>query len=296
MTNSIAHGLALLMLALSLQGCGGKAELNPSGSLEATEIDIVSTIPARIASVRAELGSRVSAGDTLVVLDTELLTLQRTQTEAARKTLHAQRDVLDGQVQQAGSSFRLAKLSLDRMQALLDQGSATQQQFDEAQTKHDLAATQLSVLRYQIDVLYAEEGKLDAALAVFDRQISEGVLLSPINGAVILRSTEPGEMASPGAAILRVADLSEMDLRVFLSEMEVGRVKVGQELPVLIDALPGETLVGTVAWISPEAEFTPKNAQTRDARTQLVYAAKLKVRNLDNRLHIGMPAEVKLPS
>jgi HlyD family secretion protein len=110
---------------------------------------------------------------------------------------------------------------------------------------------------------------------------------------VILRNTEPGEIAAPGALLLRIADLSELELRVYLNEKDLARVKIGQEYPVSIDALKGQTVSGRVSWVSSEAEFTPKNVQTRDARTQLVYAVKLSIPNTDGKLHIGMPAEVK---
>jgi len=140
----------------------------------------------------------------------------------------------------------------------------------------------------------AEEAKLVAALAVFDRQLEDGILVSPASGTVLVRAVEPGEIALPGATALRIADLSELELRVFLCEENLDLVHLGQRMPVLVDALEGEALEGTVAWISDEAEFTPKNAQTRNARAQLVYAVKLRVGNPDGRLHIGMPAEIRL--
>jgi HlyD family secretion protein len=285
----------LLLIGTVLIGCSKKEAPNPSGSLEATEVDIVSTLPARIASIRADLGDRVSAGDTLVILDTDLLRLQRAQAETTRRSLAAQRQVTNDALRQATTNQRQAETSLQRTQALFQQGSATQQQLDELQTKRDLAESQASQAQHQLQAIAAEVEKLNASLAVFDRQIKEGVLLAPISGTVVLRAVEPGEMASPGAALLRLANLSSLDVRVFLSETEVGKVKIGQQLPVIVDAFKGETFTGTVEWISPEAEFTPKNAQTREARTQLVYAVKLRVTNPDNRLHIGMPVEVKLP-
>ena len=91
-----------------------------------------------------------------------------------------------------------------------------------------------------------------------------------------------------------VADLSSLELRVFLDEQDLDKVKIGQMIPVMVDALDGQTLSGTVSWVSAEAEFTPKNAQTKQARTQLVYAVKLRVANPDGKLKIGMPAEIVL--
>jgi HlyD family secretion protein len=143
-------------------------------------------------------------------------------------------------------------------------------------------------------VLDAESGKLDAALAVFDRQLKDGIILAPANGTVLLRAVEPGEVVIPGKVLIRIADISRLELKFFLDETDVDKVKIGQSLPVLVDALNGQILNGTVVWVSSESEFTPKNAQTRDARTQLVYAVKLSIDNPTENLHIGMPAEVKL--
>jgi HlyD family secretion protein len=127
-----------------------------------------------------------------------------------------------------------------------------------------------------------------------DRQLQEGVLIAPTAGEILLRSVEPGEVVQPGQACLKIGDLARMELKVYLSETDIDLIKVGGKLPVLVDALNGEPLEGVVSWISSEAEFTPKNAQTRDARTQLVYAIKLRIPNPDGKLHIGMPAELEL--
>jgi len=136
--------------------------------------------------------------------------------------------------------------------------------------------------------------KLAASLAVFDRQIRDGVLLSPENGVVLVRALEPGEIALPNRPALRIADLSRLDLRVYLEAEDLGRVRIGEKVPVLVDALGGKEVEGKVVWVSPEAEFTPKNVQTRNARAQLVYAVKIEVENADGILAIGMPAEARL--
>ena len=288
--------IIIAFAATLIGGCGGRtSRINPSGTLETTETDLASVSAGRILEVRPQLGDPVRAGDTLVVLDMELLRLQRVQNEANRRSIHAQRGVTNDAQRQAKRNLDLAEITLKRTRELLAQGSASPQQVDELQTKRDVAAAQVSASQHQLEVLAAEEAKLDALLAVVDRQIRDGVIVSPADGTVILRNAEPGEFASPGAVLLRIADLSRLELRVFLGAEDLDRVKIEQELPVVVDALKGETLTGKVTWVSSEAEFTPKNAQTRQARTQLVYAVKLSVANPDGRLHIGMPAEVKLP-
>ena len=147
----------------------------------------------------------------------------------------------------------------------------------------------------QLAAIDAELSQLDAALAVYDRQLCDSVVLAPLAGTVLTRALEPGEVAAAGRTALRLADLSHLELRVYLEAGDLERVRLGQSLPIRVDALPGAPMAGTVSWISDEAEFTPKNAQTRNARAQLVYAVKLRVANADGRLHVGMPAEVDLP-
>ena len=291
-----ARRVAVAVLAAALiAGCaGGSHGANPSGTLESTEVDLASLIPARILQVRPQLGDHVKKGDTLIVLDTELLTRQRAQNAANRESNAVQQQVAQDALRQARTNLDLAGTSLQRTKGLFQQGSATQQQLDEAQSKRDVAADAVESARHQIDLLQSQLVGLDDLLKVNDQQISEGAIISPLNGTVILRNAEPGEVATVGAVQLRVSDLDTLELRVYLGEQDLAKVKIGQQLPVLVDALKGQQLTGTVTWISSEAEFTPKNVQTREARTQLVYAIKLAVPNPTGNLHIGMPAEVKL--
>lgn len=286
----------LLFAVFGTIGCSSSKEgPNPSGTLEAKRIDLGSTLSARVSEVLVEEGQRVEQGDTLVRLDTELLQLQRVQTAANRATIDAQLRAAKDQLTQARETLRLQEKTLARLQQLIEQGSVTQQQVDEAQTRRDVTAAQVSAARNQLDALAAEGTKLDAGLAVLDRQLEEGILIAPGDGTILLRNVEPGEVAGMGSSLLRMADLSTLDLRVYLDIEDMDRVKLGQKVEVLVDALEGDVLQGKVSWISDEAEFTPKNAQTRNARAQLVYAIKVTVANPDGRLHIGMPTEIRLP-
>lgn len=287
-------GLTVFITAL-ITGCsGGSHGSNPSGTLETTEVDLASVISGRILQVRPHLGDRVRAGDTLVVLDTDLLRLQREQNSTNRRSNEAQQLVAQDALRQAKRNLDLSESTRLRTKALFTQGSATQQQVDETQTRRDVAADAVSSAQHQIDLLQSQRNALDDLLALNDRQIKDGTIASPLNGTVILRNAEPGEVAAPGSVLLRLADIDTLELRVYVGEQDLAKVRIGQKMPVLMDALKGEALTGTVTWISSEAEFTPKNAQTRQARTQLVYAVKLSVPNPNGILHIGMPAEVKL--
>ena len=287
-------GLVLIAAAL-IAGCsGGSRKANPSGTLETTEVDLASVLNGRILQVRPQLGDRVKTGDTVIVLDTDVLRLQRAQNATNRESNAAQKLVAEDALRQARQNLSLAQTTLQRTKALFTQGSATQQQVDEAQTKANVASDGVASAQHQIDLLSAQLSALDALLQVNDRQIKDGVIVAPLTGTVIMRNAEPGEVASPGSVLLRIADTDTLELRVYLGEADLAKVKLGQSLPVLVDALKGQTLNGIVDWISSESEFTPKNVQTREARTQLVYAVKVAIPNPNGVLHIGMPAEVKL--
>lgn len=285
----------VLALTAALGGCRGGAPASPAGTFEATIVEVAPVLGGRALAVGAQEGERVAAGDTLLVLDTSLIALQRAQAAAGGATLRARRAVADADLAQARRQLALLETTLARTTALRDQGTATDQQVDELTSQRDVARAAIDAARGRQATLDAELAHLDASLAVIDRQLQDSVVLSPIDGTVLTRSLEPGEVAAPGRAALRLADLSTLELRVFLEAGELERARVGATLAVRVDALPGEPLSGVVAWVADEAEFTPKNAQTRNARAQLVYAVKLAVPNPGGRLHIGMPAEVDLP-
>lgn len=290
-TTNLALALAALLVVV---GCGGDDRANPSGTFEATDVDISPKLAGQLLAVGPHEGDRVAAGDTLLVTDTELVRLERVEAAAALDGTAARRKAAAAGLAQVRQSLDLAERTLERLETMGRNGSATAQQVDEARTQRDVLQGKVTAARQDIAALDAEAARLRASLAVLDRRLADGVLVSPLDGTVLLRTAEPGEMGAPGAVALRLADLRRLDLRFYLDETDLGRVELGQMLPVQVDAFPGRTFRGEVTWISSEAEFTPKNAQTRDARAQLVYAVKLTVPNPDGDLAVGMPAEVEV--
>lgn len=284
----------LLAAGVLLAACGQAGRPNPSGTLEATAVDLAPALTGRVLAVGAGEGQPVAAGDTLLVLDTELLALQRAETAARLAGLAAQERAAEEEQGQAARRFELDETRLQRLRALRAQGSATEQEVDDAAARRDVSASQARAAQHRIAYHRAEGDRLRAALAVYDRQLADGFLRAPRAGTILVRAIEPGEMAGPTRVALRLADLTALELRVYLEAPDLDQVRLGERLPVRVDALPDQELEGTVAWISAEAEFTPKNVQTRNARAQLVYAVKLRIANPDGRLHIGMPAEVRL--
>ncbi len=283
------------VLLLGLAACGHGRVPGPSGTFETTVVDVAPVLGGRVLAVTRQEGERVAAGDTLVVLDTEVIALQRAQAAAGQATLQAQRAVADADLARARRQLALLETTLGRTNTLREQGTATGQQVDDLTAQRDVARTGVEAARGRLAAIDAELVHLESGLAVFDRQLRDSAVLSPITGTVLTRTLEPGEVATPGRAALRLADLSHLELRVYLESGDLSRLRLGQEVPVRVDALPGAPLKGTVGWIAGEAEFTPKNVQTRNARAQLVYAVKLRVDNPDGKLHVGMPAEIDLP-
>jgi HlyD family secretion protein len=147
-------------------------------------------------------------------------------------------------------------------------------------TQFQLIASEMEVIRRQMDLL--------------DEQLAKCRIKSPTSGTVLETYLETGELATPGKPILKMADLSNLELKVYVSGAQLPQVKLGNEVKVLIDSANEEMqpLTGTISWISSEAEFTPKIIQTREERVKLMYALKVMVEN-DGRLKIGMPGEVE---
>ncbi len=287
--------MSAFLIFLTSTGCRkNTVPIHPSGTFEAVEVNLSPTLTSVVLETRAEEGDRVQQGDTLLVLDTELLWLKREQTRVGLNNLAAKIRAAEAQLKPLERTIAFQQLTLERLSSLHQEGSATTQQLDEITAQRDITTEQLTAGRANIDALRVERESLTAALAVLDRQLKDGILTAPCKGMVLLKTADPGEIAAPGMTAYRIADLSRLELRVYLDEGDLGKVKIGQPVKIAVDALRSQTRDGVVSWISSEAEFTPKNAQTRDARAELVYAVKVRIDNPDGTLHIGMPAELIL--
>ncbi len=287
------YGLFSVLAVLLFFGCtGSRGEgFAGSGTLEATEIELSALLAGRVLTVVPHEGDMVEEGDTLVVLDTEQLTLQQAQLEKAFEEI----DLGIKQAQQGVEQARIGKDTLEknfrRIRNLYDKNVATQSQYDEIKAKYDAARAQYNQAELAVKSLEAKRATLEAQMSVLDRQIQEGVVKASISGQVLERFVEPGEVVRPGQAVITLADLSLLKLRIYLAEPDMGKVKTGSMMKVKVDAFPDRVFEGKVVWISPKAEFTPKNVETRDARAELVYAVKIEIENPERDLKIGMPAD-----
>jgi multidrug resistance efflux pump len=217
------------------------------------------------------------------------------QADAARANLAA------AEAEFAGAQSQLALLIAIRDNPVIPitQANAAKTAYEQAKAAVSVAEAKLALVEagpVPEDVVIAEAqvGQAEAALASIEVQLDKLNLTAPRDGIITDRPANPGELATPGATLMNLGDLDQVTLTVFIPVTQIGQVRVGQTARVEVDAYPGETFEGTVAFIAPEAEFTPKNVQTEEERVNLVFAVKITLDNPDHRLKPGMPADAQI--
>ncbi len=255
----------------------------------------------------------VKAGDTLARLSTTDVEIQLRQAKADRAQAAAElrlrlagarrEDIaeMEAQILATEADIEGAKLDFGRMQGLLDRGSGTTKARDDAKTRRDILEARARAQRQtlarlnsgsrpeEIEAARARVASLDARSAMFDQQIADATVTSLTDGVLTSRVAEPGEQLQPGSPICVITRLSEAWLTVYVTDIDLARIRIGQEATVTTDG--GQTRKGRLIYIASKAEFTPKNVQTRDERVKLVYRVKVGLENADGFFKPGMPAE-----
>ncbi len=182
---------------------------------------------------------------------------------------------------------------INRVENLLKDSAATQKQLDDLNGKKQILNKQTTQVKIKNQSIFDELKVFDTQLNILNDLISNSIVINEVNGTVLVKYSELYEIAMPGKPIYKIADLSELNLRAYVSGTQLGEIKIGEIVKVYTDrAENGQTAhEGKIIWISEKAEFTPKTIQTKKERVNLVYAIKIKVKN-DGSLKIGMPAEV----
>jgi HlyD family secretion protein len=219
------------------------------------------------------------------------------QADAARANLAA------AEAELAGAQGQLALLIAirDNPLALVTQANAAETAYEQAEAallvaKAKLASVKAGPMAEDVAIAEAQVQQAEAALASVEVQLDKLNLIAPRDGIITDRPANPGELATPGATLMNLGDLDQVTLTVFIPETQIGQVRVGQTALVEVDAYPSQTFEGAVAFIAPEAEFTPKNVQTEEERVNLVFAVKITLDNPDHRLKPGMPADAEIIS
>ncbi|MEE4311024.1 MAG: efflux RND transporter periplasmic adaptor subunit [candidate division KSB1 bacterium] len=284
------------LFILILFCCSGPAETEISGSgvFEGTEITVSAQIPGQIIGIDSEQGNEVATGDTLARIDTEKLRIQKEQTGAALEEIDFSIKSASNVVEEARDSHNNIEKRYQRIKALYEQSSVSRQQMDDIETQYNASGSALSRARASLNAVKMKRAQLDASARLIDRQIRDGIVIAPVSGIVVDQYIEYGEFATTGSPLFSIVDLKDLWIKLYIAETDLGKVKVGDDAVITIDSFPDDRYDGKVVWISPKAEFTPKNVQTREARADLVYAVKVSVKNPKGILKIGMPADIEI--
>lgn len=300
--------IGLLSGVLLLAGCGRATEdsFAGSGTIEAVEITVSAETQGKIVRISIQEGDYVEKGRIIAEIDTEQIRLQREVAAADIEELSWNEKIIEHNIAIANEQMNQASITLDnvkknheRIANLFNQKVATKEQLDEAETELALSLSRLQSaeksteeIKTRIGSLQAQRNKIKANLDLLDRRISDGTILNPIDAVVIERYVEQGEMVNFGTPICLLADLSEVWLKIYVSEAMLGKIKLGGKAEVAIDSFPDRKFSGEITWISQKEEFTPKNIQTKESRVDLVYAVKITLENQEGAFKIGMPADV----
>ena len=282
-----------------LASCGNKdVDYDASGVFETTEVLVSARGTGEIVSLNIEEGQKVKANEELGRLDVTQLELKKDQLKSGKSAATSRKLNTAQQVASINQQIQNLQKEKARFQALLKDGAATQKQVDDIGYQIAVLQKQLSAVNEQVSTantsIDGQSAGFDAQIGQVDDMLRQAVITSPIDGVILSKYAEQGEFAAPGRALFKVADVSQMRLRAYITADLLTNVKIGQKVKVYADQ--GEKgrkeYEGTVSWISSEAEFTPKTIQTRDERSNLVYAVKVDVKN-DGIIKRGMYGDVK---
>ena len=262
------------------------------GNFEATEVTISAEANGKINYLNIEEGITLAPNTQVGLIDTTQLYLSKQQLVASKKTIASKSENVLSQKAVVLEQLKTTLIEQKRIQNMFAENAATQRQVDEINGKVNVLKEQIKSTTTQDAPINNEVKSIDVQIKKINDQIEKSKIYNPVNGTVLAKYSEANEVTSFGKPLYKIANLTEMTLRVYISEKQLSQVKVGQKVTVKIDTETAmKSYPGTISWIASNAEFTPKIIQTKEERANLVYAVKVKVKN-DGGLKIGMPAEM----
>jgi len=287
-----------LLLLLSIVSCKEKANnYDASGSFEAKETIIAAEATGKILQLNIEEGQPLDSGQLIGFIDSTQLQLTRLQLVQSKKAILSGRPEANAQVEALRSELSNAIRDHDRTERLVKGGVASQKQLDDENAK--IATLQAKInaqessLRITTSSLNEQGSTIDAQMKEINDQLKKCVIINPVKGTVLTKYVEQYEMAVLGRPLYKIADISTIILRAYITGDQLQQVKIGQKVKVFTDDGKGgyRETEGLITWVNDKSEFTPKTIQTKNERANLVYAIKVKVKN-DGYLKIGMYGEV----
>ena len=329
----VVIGFALIATSVACREPEPSNTIRVSGHVEATEVRVASDVGGRLIELRVMEGDRVAAGDLIGRLDATDAELQIARARADRAAAEAQLRALqagarpedirqaqaevaaaEGEAAAANAEQKAAETDLERFEALLRANAGAEKERDDAGTRVEVARArvrsarervqaarevvarlQAGTRREDVDAARARVEAADAQIALLEKSRSDALIKATVAGVVTQKLADAGEQLAPLMPVVVVTDLDNAWANLFVPEPMIPRITIGQTATVLTDA--GDTIQGKVSYISPQAEFTPRNVQTADERSKLVYRIKVNVDNRAGILKVGMPvdAELSLP-
>lgn len=303
-----------VLTALVFASCNNNGnKFDASGTFEAEEVIVSSEIPGRLLSFTVKEGSMLSKDSVVGLVDAANLALQKEQVEASISALNQKTADVTPQVQLLYDQLKVQQAQLQnlehekaRIENLLKADAATGKQLDDIKFQIEALQKQMAVTRQQVAVqvnnvstqnrsILSESAPLQKRAAQLQDQLQRSNIINPTSGTVLTKYVQAGEIIGAGKALYKIADLSTLNLRAYVTGDQFSKIKLNQPVKVMIDDGNDKykEYNGTITWISDKAEFTPKTIQTKEERANLVYAVKINVKN-DGLLKIGMFGEVKL--
>lgn len=289
----------LFLLTVLFSSCTEEAETADAyGNFEATVTTVSSQANGRLQYLRAEEGETLEAGALVSLVDTTSLHLQRLQLVAQVKSFGKKLQSAAPDIAVIEDQKRNLIRERDRTKRLVEAKAATSRQLDELNGQIEVLDQQVTAARSRVGTVnrnvLSNRDPLVAQIDVISDQIAKAYVYNPLEGTVLTKLAEPSEIVGMGSPLYRLARLDTLTLRAYAGSVPLQRAQIGQSVEVRIDAGAEayESLTGVITWISDQAEFTPKTIQTKEERTNLVYAIKVAVANPGRKLKLGMPAEV----
>jgi HlyD family secretion protein len=284
--------IPILMFA-SLISCNkNNDKADGYGNFEATEVTISAEANGKIEYLKLEEGDILEPNSQVGLIDTTQLHFNKQQLIASKSTVYSKSENVLSQVKVLQEQLKTTLIEKKRIQNMFAENAATKRQVDEIDGKVSVIQEQIKSVQTQNSPIVNEVKSIDVQIEKINDQIQKSKIINPIKGTVLAKYSEPNEVTAFGKPLYKIADISEMTLRVYISETQLSQIKVGQNVTIKIDAEKEmKSFPGTISWIASSAEFTPKVVQTKEERVNLVYAVKVNVKN-DGSLKIGMPAEM----
>jgi HlyD family secretion protein len=284
----------VLILAAAFYSCSNDERNDVfTGVIEGTMVQVPALTGGKIVALYADTGDRVAGGQMLAQVDTTDLVYQRMQLEAASTEVDVQEEIAATALERAKADLDYVRQRYERVSSLLEGGAVTEQAVDDARIALRNAESAYETASQQARTVKAKAQSLSAQLSSVGKRIRDASVAAPIGGTVTGKYYEAGEAVPQLRPIFEILETEEVWVKIYVGEERLPSLKVGQTARIRASGLE-KPLPGTVAWISPEAEFTPKQILTPEVRTSLVYAVKVIIDNEEGILKHGMPVEVRL--